>query len=71
MPSVETLPLLLKQLGLPSMSSHWESMVDEAIEKEWKHPVYLAALSELEVASRYSKRVQRHTKESKPHFIGS
>jgi len=65
MPSVETLPLLLKQLGLPTMLRKWEELSETAQQKQWTHPGYLAHLCEDEVANRYQKRVVRHTKESK------
>jgi DNA replication protein DnaC len=60
-----TLPLLLKQLGLPSMYNHWEEYDVTAQKQHWSYPQYLAILSELEVAARYQKRVQRHLKEAK------
>ena len=60
-----TLPLLLKQLGLPSIYNNWEAVAREAEEKHWSYTKYLAILSELEATARYNKRVQRHIKESK------
>lgn len=60
-----TLPLLLKQLGLPMMLTHWKEHMDKAIDHRWSHAGYLASLCELEVAARYQKRIQRHTNESK------
>ena len=60
-----TLPLLLKQLRLPSMYANWEKLANQAQEESWSYTKYLASLSELEVTARYNKRVQRHTKESK------
>lgn len=60
-----TLPLLLKQLGLASMYNHWEEYDVTAQKQHWSYPQYLAALSEIEVAARYQKRVQRHLKEAK------
>lgn len=60
-----TLPLLLKQLCLATMYKNWESVAQEAEEAHWTYPRYLASLSELEVAARYNKRVQRHIKESR------
>ena len=60
-----TLPLLLKQLGLPSIYANWEKLAKQAQEESWSYAKYLASLSEYEVAARYNKRVQRHTKESK------
>jgi DNA replication protein DnaC len=65
MSHIESLPLLLKQLALPSISHHWESKAREGEEKHWPYAQYLSVLAELEVGSRYEKRVQRHIKESK------
>jgi len=65
MHNIATLPLLLKQLGLPSMYSHWEELAETAQKKSWTYPQYLKALSELEATTRYQNRVQRHLKESK------
>jgi DNA replication protein DnaC len=60
-----TLPLLLKQLGLPTIYCHWEEFSEAAQEQSWTYPQYLKKLAELEVATRYQNRVQRHIKESK------
>jgi DNA replication protein DnaC len=60
-----TLPLLLKQLGLPMMLNHWEDNAHKAAEQHWSYPQFLASLCELEIAARYQKRVQRHISESK------
>jgi len=60
-----TLPLLLKQLGLPTMLSQWKESMDKAVDDRWSHAKYLASLCELEVAARYQKRIQRHIIESK------
>ena len=65
MPSVETLPLLLKQLGLPTMLGQWERLAQTAQQKQWPHATYLAHLCEDESANRYQKRVARYTKDSK------
>ena len=65
MSNVESLPLLLKQLGLPTMYDQWESKAHEAEKNNWHYAKYLSALSELEVNNRHVKRVQRHIKESK------
>lgn len=65
MPKVETLPLLLKQLGLPTMFQKWERTEDIADEKKWRHAEYLASLCEYEVANRYQKKIARYIKESK------
>ena len=65
MPHIESLPLLLKQLALPTIGHHWEAKAQEAEEMHWPYAKYLSALAELEANSRYEKRVQRHIKESK------
>ena len=45
MHNVATLPLLLKQLELPSMYSHWEEYAETAQNQNWTYPQYLKALS--------------------------
>lgn len=65
MPNVATLPLLLKQLGLPGMVTHWESHAAQAEQSRWSYPEYLASLSDQEVVLRRQKRIARHIKESK------
>jgi DNA replication protein DnaC len=65
MANIETLPLLLKQLGLPMMFDKWEETERIANEKQWRHGTYLATLCEAEAGNRYQKRVSRHIKESK------
>ena len=65
MANTATLPLLLKQLGLPTIFHHYERKAEEAAEKHWTYTDYLSVLSELELASRRQKRIFRHIKESK------
>jgi DNA replication protein DnaC len=60
-----TLPLLLKQLGLPTITRHWEEFSETAQKNHWSYPHYLAVLSELEVATRYQKKLQRYLTEAK------
>jgi len=60
-----TLPLLLKQLGLPSMYTHWESHAAQAEESHWGYPEYLVSLCNQEVVARTQKRIARHVKEAK------
>jgi len=60
-----TLPLLLKQLHLPSIYNNWETMAKEAEEKHWSYAKYLTVLTEMEATARYSKRIHRYIKESK------
>lgn len=65
MPNKATLPLLLKQLGLPMMLRRWEELAETAQQEQWDHATYLAHLCEEEIANRYQKRVARYTKDSK------
>jgi DNA replication protein DnaC len=65
MPNIATLPLLLKQLSLPSMYAHWESHAVQAEQSHWSYPEYLTSLSNQEVMSRAQKRIARHIKEAK------
>ena len=60
-----TLPVLLKQLKLSSMTAHWESYLDQAEKRGWNPAQYLAALCEEEINQRYSRRIARNVKESK------
>jgi DNA replication protein DnaC len=59
-----TLPLLLKQLGLPTMYRHYEAKAQEAMQSHWTYTDYLNVLSDLEATSRRQKRIQRHLKEA-------
>lgn len=65
MSNTATLPLLLKQLGLPTMLAHFEEQSEVAQKKQATYPEYLMALSNMEAASRQQKRIARHIKESK------
>ncbi len=65
MSNIASLPLLLKQLGLPMMYQHYEEKANEAAEAGWTYQNYLSVLSDLEVSSRRQKRIQRHLKEAK------
>lgn len=65
MSSPETLPLLLKELRLSTISKTLEETIDTAHNKKWSHAKFLAVLCETETAARYSKRIQRYIKDSK------
>ena len=65
MPNAVTLPLLLKQLGLPNMYANWEEEANKAEKHHWTYAQYLTALSDKEAAHRQQKRIQRHIKEAK------
>jgi DNA replication protein DnaC len=60
-----SLPLLLKQLGLPKMYEHWEEIAAKAEKSNWSYAEYLKMLAELEANNRYQKRIERYIKESK------
>jgi DNA replication protein DnaC len=63
--NVATLPLLLKQLHLPSMYTHWESLSHQAQKDHWSYAQYLTGLADLEITARNQKRIERYIKESK------
>ncbi len=65
MVNTATLPLLLKQLGLPCMLAHYAEQATIAENKHWHYTEYLSALSSMEAASRQQKRIARHIKEAK------
>lgn len=60
----ETLPVLLKQLRLPTMAQLWESLLSRAKEEHWDQAQYLASLCEHELNERHSRRITRFTEES-------
>lgn len=60
-----TLPLLLKQLGLPTFYANWQHTAEQAQTEGWSYSQYLKALSDSEVANRTQRRIQRHIKEAK------
>lgn len=61
----ETLPVLLRQLRLPTMARLWEPFLTRAEEQRWDPSQFFAALCEHELNERYSRRVARFTKESR------
>ncbi len=65
MHSVPALPLLLKQLGLPTMFDSWEVEEQNALKNKWTHSEYLSVLSDKEATNRQQKRVERHIREAK------
>ena len=65
MSNTATLPLLLKQLGLPCMLAHYDEQASIAEDKHWHYTEYLMSLSAMEMANRQQKRIARHTKEAK------
>ncbi len=65
MSNQHTLPLLLRQLRLPTMHAQWNTKALEAEQGQWSYAQYLSALSSLEIAARMQRRIQRFTTEAK------
>lgn len=65
MPSVETLPYLVKQLRLPAIGSHWRERAQLAETAHASYGEYLADVLELELALREQNRFARVYRESK------
>lgn len=65
MSNTASLPLLLKQLRLPTMLENWEEQAEVASRNKWTYAQYLSALSNLEASCRQQKSIMRHIKESK------
>ena len=65
MPHAETLPVLLKQLRLPTMQKRWQSLHQQALSDNWDMPRFLSVLCEEELAQRETQRLQRHLKDAK------
>lgn len=65
MPHAETLPVLLKQLRLPTMQKRWQSLHQQALSDNWDMPRFLSVLCEEELAQRETQRLQRYLKEAK------
>ena len=42
MQATAKLPIMLKQLKLPTINQNWEPMVEEATEGNWSYDEYLA-----------------------------
>lgn len=57
---VRTLPTMLTALRLPSFQRHWSELAGRADAEGWQAARFLAALAELELADRDSRRIQRH-----------
>jgi len=65
MPHTEMLPLLLKQLHLPTIQKRWQSLHQQAMQDNWTMPRYLSVLCEEELAQRSNLRIQRCLTEAK------
>ncbi len=62
--SLESLPLLLKALRLPTILSRYEDLAIQARNNGWDYPEYLAELVDQEAQGRVERRIARHLKES-------
>lgn len=60
-----SLPLMLKQLKLATISSHWETLGHKAIKEQWAPQQYLVELCQLELLGRADKRLQRYLKDAR------
>lgn len=59
------LPVMLTALRLPSFQRHWQDLAERADTEGWQAARFLAALAELELAQRDTRRIQRHLAEAK------
>jgi len=64
MKEAAVLPMLLKQLRLPTMSRLWKEMNTEAVEQGWTPTRYLKALCEHELSDRDNRKLARYMAES-------
>jgi DNA replication protein DnaC len=60
------LACLLTQLRLPSFARNWRRIAETADREGWPAQRTIAALMEIEVAERTSRRIQRHREQSEP-----
>ena len=60
-----TLPFLLKELKLTSMTKNWQDKSELAVKNNWDYPKYLSTLCEEEIAERYYKRTLRYIRDAK------
>jgi DNA replication protein DnaC len=59
------LPLLLAELRLPTIGGLWQQFTERADREGWPSARLLATLTELELAERAQRRVQRHLLEAR------
>jgi DNA replication protein DnaC len=58
------LPLLLRELRLPTIAGLWQQFTERADREGWPSARLLAALAEIELAERAQRRIQRHLLEA-------
>lgn len=61
---VHALPAMLTALRLPSFQRHWEKLAERADTEGWPAVRLLAALAEIELAERETRRIRRHLNQS-------
>jgi DNA replication protein DnaC len=62
---VHALPAMLTTLRLPSFHRHWPAFAERADKEGWPAARFLAALAEVEIAERETRRIRRHLIESR------
>jgi DNA replication protein DnaC len=62
---VHALPAMLTALRLPSFHRHWPMLAERADTEGWPAARFLAALAEVEIAERETRRIRRHLVESR------
>ncbi len=62
---VHALPAMLTALRLPSFHRHWTTLAQCADTEGWPAARFLAALAEVELAERETRRIQRHLADSR------
>jgi DNA replication protein DnaC len=61
---VHALPAMLTALRLPSFHRHWQAFTERADQEGWPAARCLAALAEIELAERDTRRIRRHLLEA-------
>jgi DNA replication protein DnaC len=61
---VHALPTMLTALRLPSFYRHWPGLAERADQEGWPAARFLAALAEIELAERETRRIRRHLLEA-------
>jgi DNA replication protein DnaC len=61
---VHALPAMLTALRLPSFHRHWQALAERADQEGWPAARCLAALAEIELAERDTRRIRRHLLEA-------
>lgn len=58
MPSVESLPYLLKELKLPGIKSYWQEKAKIAESLHWSYGEFLADILDMELTGREQRRLR-------------